>query len=260
MLAPGRPLRRAGEVASSTVSSMSTSVEPRTRQVVTSARGRDEVTAGVRAMAPMLLAYAPFGLLVGAAVAASDNPTAAWLSTWTIYGGAAHLAVLEVLSKGTGALAAALVGLLVNARIVAYSVSIAPDWRDASTASKVAAAATLTDASWSLAHGYPATTPRARRRFYFGAAFTLWVGWPVLVTLGVLVGGWVGGVPVATLLPSLTLGAVVVRQLRNRPALAAAVVASGTAVLTARLPGGTALALSALGGVLAAWIAHRRSA
>lgn len=237
---------------------MSTFLEPGTHPVPTSARGRDDVTAGVRAMAPMLLAYAPFGLLVGAAVAASDSPLAAWLSTWTIYGGAAHLAVLEVLSRGTGVLAAALVGLLVNARIVAYAVSLAPDWRDASTASKVAAAATLTDASWSLAHGYPAGTPAARRRFYFGAAFTLWVGWPVLVTLGVVVGGWVGDVPVATLLPSLTLGAVVVRQLRNRPALAAAGVAAGTALLTARLPGGTALALSALGGVAAAWTAHRR--
>ena len=50
-------------------------------QTVVVARDRDEVLEGVRAMAPMLVVYAPFGLLVGAAVAASDNPVAAWLST-----------------------------------------------------------------------------------------------------------------------------------------------------------------------------------
>ena len=90
-----------------------------------------DVSAGVRAMAPMLVAYAPFGLLVGGAVAASESPGAAWLSTWTIYGGAAHLAVLDVLQRDTGVLGAALVGLLINARMVAYSVSLAPHWRDA---------------------------------------------------------------------------------------------------------------------------------
>jgi hypothetical protein len=38
-------------------------------------------------MAPVTLAYLPFALVVGEAVAASAGPAAAWL-TWLIYGGA----------------------------------------------------------------------------------------------------------------------------------------------------------------------------
>lgn len=223
------------------------------------ARDRDDVVEGVRAMAPMLLVYAPFGLLVGAAVAASDNPTAAWLSIWTIYGGAAHLAVLDVLHSGTGVLGAALVGLLINARMVAYAASLAPTWREAPVRSRLAAAVMLTDATWGLAQNRVSGSAAARRRFYFGAGLTLWLGWPVLVTAGVLAGGVVNDLPVVTLLPSIVLGALVVPQLRNRAGLAAAAVAATVAAATTGLDGGVALVLAAALGAGAALAVSRRT-
>lgn len=217
------------------------------------------MSAGARAMAPMLFAYAPFGLLVGAAVSESDRPLAAWLSTWSIYGGAAHLAVLDVLQQGAGAAGAALVGLLVNARMVAYSVSLAPLWRDTGVTSKLAAAAMLTDATWGLTTALDAQGARARRRFYFGAGVTLWLGWPVLVTVGVLAGGWLQQVPVTTLLPSLTLGALAVGQLRDRPAVAAGAASLATALATTTMDSGIALAVVAGAGTSAALVAHWRT-
>jgi len=229
------------------------------RRTTVLTKDRDDVVAGVRAMAPMLVVYAPFGLLVGAAVAASDNPVAAWLSTWTIYGGAAHLAVLEVLQHGSGVFGAALVGLLINARLLAYSVSLAPHWRTASPWSRAAAAAMLTDANWGLTHSHLSRSAAVRRRFYFGSGLTLWFGWPVLVSGGVLVGRWVEDVPVATLLPSLTLGALVVPQLRNRPALAAGSAAAAVAVATVRMDGSLALLHAAAVGACAAALTHRRT-
>jgi predicted branched-subunit amino acid permease len=222
-------------------------------------RERGEVAAGVRAMAPMILAYAPFGLLVGAAVATSESPMAAWLSTWTIYGGAAHLAVLDVLRNDTGILGAALVGLLINARMVAYSASLAPHWRDARAGSRLAAAAMLTDATWALAHNRVTDDAAARRRFYFGAGLTLWFGWPMLVSLGVLAGAWIQEFPAATLLPSLTLGSLVVPQMRTRPGLAAGSTAAAVAVATLQLDGGVALGLAAATGATAAALVHRRN-
>jgi predicted branched-subunit amino acid permease len=223
------------------------------------APGGGELAAGARAMAPMIVAFAPFGLLVGAAVSASDSPAAAWLSTWTIYGGAAHLAVLDVLQRDAGVLGAVLVGLLINARMVAYSVSLAPHWRDATTRSRLAAAAMLTDATWALAHNSSADTARARRRFYFGAGVTLWFAWPVLVSVGVLAGGWFHGAPVMTLLPSLTLGTLAVRQLRTRPGLAAGVTAAAVAGATIELDSGLALGLAAAAGAGVAVLVNRRA-
>ncbi len=65
-------------------------------------------------------------------VAASDNPLAAWLGTWLIFGGAAQLAVLDVLAQEPGWVTAAVVGLLVNLRLAAYATAMVPQWRSAS--------------------------------------------------------------------------------------------------------------------------------
>jgi len=73
----------------------------------------------------------------------------------------------------------------------------------------------------------------------------------------VLLGRWVEDVPVATLLPSLTLGALVVPQLRNRPALAAGGAAAAVAVATVRMDGSLALLLAAAVGAGAAALTHR---
>jgi len=214
-----------------------------------------DVRAGARAMAPMLVAYAPFGLLVGAAVDASANPLAAWLSTWTIYGGAAHLAVLDVLAHGSGWIAAATVGLLVNARLTAYATAMAPAWRSAPLRHRVVAALLLTDAPWALAHNRPS----GYRRFYLGAGLTLFFAWPALVTLGMLTGDLLGTVPVADLLPALTLGALVVGQLRHRPAAFAVTAASVSAVATAPLSSGTSLMVAAAVGATAGVLGERAS-
>jgi predicted branched-subunit amino acid permease len=126
----------------------------------------------------------PFALVVGAAVASSANPWAAWLATWTIYGGAAHLTVLGVLAQGSGWAAVAAVGLLVNARLSAYATAMAPQWRSAPRGQRALAALMLTDLPWALARD----RKHGLRQFYLGAAGTLFVGWPALVTVGVLVG------------------------------------------------------------------------
>jgi predicted branched-subunit amino acid permease len=198
-------------------------------------------------MAPMLLAYLPFGLLVGAAVAASADPRSAYLATWTIYGGAAHLAVLDVLAHGSGWAAAAAVGLLVNVRLSAYATAMAPDWRGARARWRVVAGLMLTDAPWALAR----SRTSGRNAFYLGAAGTLFVGWPALVTLGVLAGQWVTALPVAGLLSAMTLGAIVVPQLRERPTAVAVAAAVATTPLTTTLPAGPALLVAGATGALA---------
>jgi predicted branched-subunit amino acid permease len=204
-------------------------------------------------MAPLLPAYVPFGLLVGAAAAASANPWAAWLATWAIYGGAAHLAVLDVLAHGSGWVAAAVVGLLVNTRLTAYAAAMAPAWRTAPAGRRAVAALMLTDAPWALARERPA----GQQHFYLGAAGTLFAAWPVLVTAGVLAHRWVAAVPVATLLPALTLGALVVPHLRERPVRWAVAAATVVALATAPLAAGPALLLAAVAGVGAGLLGGR---
>lgn len=212
--------------------------------------------SGATAMLPMIVGFAPFGLLVGAAVAESDHPGAAWLATWTIYGGAAHLAVLDVLGSGAGVVGAVLVGLMVNVRLAAYSASMASDWRSVSSVRRALAALALTDAPWALAQDAPGDA-RARRATYAGAALVLWIAWPLLVTVGVVMGPLLQDLPAAKLLPGLTLGVLVVPHLRHRPGLAAATTATVTAVACSPLPAGPALLASAAAGAVAGAAAHR---
>jgi predicted branched-subunit amino acid permease len=217
------------------------------------AESRSDLRAGIRAMAPLTVAYLPFALVVGAAVASSANPLAAWLATWTIYGGAAHLAVLGVLAQGSGWAAAAAVGLLVNARLTAYATAMAPQWRSAPRRQRAMAALMLTDAPWALARDHQT----GQRQFYLGAAGTLFVGWPAMVTVGVLVGQRVTAYPVTTLLPALALGAIVMPQLRQRPAAAAAAAATVAAVATIHLSAGLSLGSAAMSGSVAALLVER---
>ena len=231
----------------------STATLPARRRPWTAAINAD-MRDGARAMAPMLVAYVPFGLLVGAAVAASANPPAAWLATFTIYGGAAHLAVLDVLRTGSGWVAAAAVGLLVNARLSAYATAMAPQWRTAPVRRRLLAGLLLTDAPWALTR----TRESGQRDFYLGAGVTLFLGWPALVTAGALVGDRIGAVPVTGLLAAMSLGAIVVPQLRQRPVAAAVAVATVTAVVTADLPAGLSLGAAAVLGAGAGVLAEAR--
>ena len=213
----------------------------------------DELRAGALAMAPVVAAYIPFGLVVGATVAASANPPAAWAGIWLIFGGAAHVAVLDVAAQGSW-LTAAAVGLSINARLAAYAAAMAPAWRRTSRWQRLAAATLLTDAPWALSRerGY-------QPAYFFGAGLTLFVTWPILVTAGMLVGERLSDEPVAGLLLPLTLGAVVVPQLRQKPAAAAVLTAVVVAVVTRDADAGTALLTAGAAGAVAGLIASRAS-
>lgn len=206
-----------------------------------------DLTSGVRAMVPALVAFAPLALMVGAAVAASDNRLAAWLSTWTIYGGAAQLVTLEAVAQQSGWVAAATAGLLVQARLSAYSTAMVADWRTAPLGQRVLAGLLLSDAPWALAR----SRSGGRRAFYLGAGLALFVAWPAMVTLGTVVGDVVGGVAAAALVPALVLGCTVVTQLRERPVLAAAAAAGLTAIVTVAVSAGVAFVAAAAVGVVA---------
>lgn len=212
-----------------------------------------DLLSGARAVLPALVAFAPLALMVGAAVAASDNRLAAWLSTWTIHGGAAQLVTLDVVAHQSGWVAAATAGLLVQARLSAYSTAMVADWRTAPLGQRVLAGVVLSDAPWALAR----SRSTGVRGFYLGAGLALFLAWPAMVTVGTLVGDVVGEVAAAALLPALVLGCTVVTQLRQRAVLVAASAACLSAALTVATSTGAALLSAAIVGIVAGLAADR---
>ena len=210
-----------------------------------------DVVAGAVAVLPAVVAFAPLALMVGAAVSASDNRLAAWLSTWTIHGGAAQLVTLDVVAQGSGWIAAAAAGLLIQARLSAYSTAMVADWRTAPLGVRLLAGVLLSDAPWALAQ----SRSTGRRGYYLGAGLALFIAWPAMVTVGAALGDVVGGFAAAALVPALVLGCTVVTQLRQRAVLAAAAVAGASAVLTVVASAGVALVSAAAVGIVAGLVA-----
>jgi predicted branched-subunit amino acid permease len=212
--------------------------------------------AGVRAAIPFVIGLAPFGVTVGAAVAASSDPLAAWTGSFLLYGGSAQLAVLQVLGTGGPVWTAVLVGVLIQARLLVYSGGLAPLWRGARPWATVLGAATIVEPTWVMAeHRLRTGGPDGARGHYAGAAGMLTVGWTAAITVGALVGRVPGLATHLAVAVPLCLVAMVAPHLRLPGGVAAVAAAAGTAVVArAVVPGFEllpAMAAAAAAGLLA---------
>jgi predicted branched-subunit amino acid permease len=213
--------------------------------------------AGVRSMAPLMIAYSPFALVIGSAVAHVDDPVAGWSGSWLIYGGSAHLAALKGINDGAFAMAIA-VALLVNARLLVYSASIATRWRQQPVWFRLLGAAFLIDPTWALADQHAATgaSAEAQRRFFLGAGITLGVWWAALIAVGAIIGDRLPQVGLELVAP-LCLMSLIGARVRDRDNRWAAIAAAATALLTANAPAGTGLLAAIATGCIAAQTSRR---
>jgi predicted branched-subunit amino acid permease len=212
---------------------------------------RAEVRAGAMAIAPLFLGYAPYALVIGSAVAAHGDPLAGWSGSWLIYGGSAHLSALRTLEQ-SGVVLAIVTSLLVNARLLVYSASMAAHWRHQPRWFRIVGGALLIDPTWALAE-QRATQPgsdRARRAHHLGAAITLGIGWSGLIALGAVAGNLLGGAGLEVTVP-LCLVTMIAPKLRQADSLAVVVVAIAVAFAARGFPPGTGTLAAIAAGCLA---------
>lgn len=152
----------------------------------------DGLHAGVRAMLPLAISCAPFGMAVGATIATSDVDVAPTLTAALLmFGGSAQLAAVEMLDAGAAPLLIIVAAAMINARFVAYSAGLAPLFPTTSRAIRAAMATTLVDQSY-LVTSIDATNndrPEPQRvRFYLGASATIGLIWVAAQVVGVVAG------------------------------------------------------------------------
>jgi len=134
--------------------------------------------AGAAEMAPFLVGIAPFGLVVGAAMVPSglSVPQALGMSV-LVYGGAARLAVVDLLAGAAPFLVVAVTGFVVNLRFAMLSASIAQYFRGLPTAWRWVVVALLVDVLYALSVTAFERDPEIDRRWYYlGAGVVLWIG------------------------------------------------------------------------------------
>jgi 4-azaleucine resistance transporter AzlC len=217
-----------------------------------------DLRAGVVDAAPLLLGVIPFGLVAGIAAAdAGLDLTQAVAMSVVVFAGASQLAALELIGDDAPLAVVVVTAVVINLRMLMYSASLAPYFRDLSARWRAGLPYLLTDQAYALSvanfrseHSYD------RRAYYLGVAGTLWVVWQLATVAGVLAGT---GVPDAWGLEfavPLVFLALLVPAMEDGPASLAAVVGGTVALAGAGLPLNLGLLAGATAGVAAGFAAE----
>jgi 4-azaleucine resistance transporter AzlC len=196
------------------------------------ARLRDGFRAALPlALAPILFA-ASFGLL---AQEAGMGRAAAVVMSATTFAGSAQFAAISILDSGGGAASAIVAAVLLNARYVPLSLSVASIF-PGSRLRRFVEAQLIVDESWALA----GRSGRFEYAILIGVGLTFYPLWVLCTAAGTVVGDLLDPVAIGldAAFPALFL-ALLVPYLRSRGAAAAAALAAAiTFVLVPLTPPG----------------------
>jgi 4-azaleucine resistance transporter AzlC len=224
---------------------------------------RNAFAAGTRAVLPVLLGVAPFGLITGIAmVAGGIAPWAAVAMSLVVFAGASMLAATQLLGAAAPVALIVLTALFINLRFMMYSASMRPHLGGLPLRWRLLAACVLADNPYALCIARFTEHPEMPGKlwFYLGASTTVWLAWQIAVAAGALAGS---GLPAAWRLEfaaPLAFIAMSVPLLRDRAMISAALAAATTVVLLHGLPMRLGLVFAALAGIGAGMLAERRRA
>ena len=206
-------------------------------------------TGALRAF-PFALAVGLFGIVFGALAASTGEigGFAAIVMSMTTFAGSAQFAAVSILAGGQ-AVTAIVAAVLLNLRYLPIGVSVAP-YLDGGRWRRLLTAQLIVDESWAIS-----ARPGGRfaGRVLIGAGIVLWIAW-VLGTVAGVVGGAALGDPerlgLDAAFPALFL-ALLVPQLRHRPALSAALLGAGVALaLVPWVPSGVPIVAASVAALI----------
>ncbi|BAU72911.1 AzlC family ABC transporter permease [Metapseudomonas furukawaii] len=222
-----------------------------------------EFTRGARDIVPMIVGAIPFGIIFG--TLASGAGLSAWQTlgmSMLVFAGSAQFIAITLLGGGAGAAVVLLTTLVVNLRHALYSATLQPFVRHLPSRWRMPLAFWLTDEAFAVVqHRYAEPDDSPHKHWYFlGGALAMYLNWQLCTLVGVIFGqavpnlaAW--GLDFAML---ATFIGIVVPMLRNKPQVAAALVAGAVALACHGLPYKLGLMVAALCGILVGVVLERR--
>ncbi len=226
-------------------------------------RVRAAMLQGARDAGLLIAAYIPFGVAMGAALATTGvEPWLIITSSAVIFAGAAQLAGIELLGAGASIALVVLTITVINARHLLYSASLEPHLAPWPRGLRMLGAFLLADPIYALviARFERPGGAGARREQYgyvFSAGLACLVGWTLLTTIGVLVGGLIpDDIPLELAVP-LTFLLLLLPLVKDSAGAVAAIVGGAAALLASGLPLGLSTLVGATAGLIAGGVVLR---
>jgi len=216
------------------------------------------VLRGIQESIPLFIPAIPFALVFGIVVGESGIPALiGWSSSPIIFGGAAQITLLSLLGEGASVAAAATAALIVGARHLLYSVTMAPKFQGQPAWFRWLGSYVLIDQVFALAVVHRELAPDQFRQRYLSAGFTFWTLWMTFTALGLFVGPIIPSEwNLAFAAPVLFVGLLTVSIDRWQKALVA-VVAMIVTVALADLPNRSGLLVASVLGIALGLVLER---
>lgn len=218
--------------------------------------------AGARDVSPILLGVIPFGLItgvVGVNIGLSELETMG--TSLIIFAGASQLVAMQLMAEHASLAVVILTGLVINARMLMYSASIAPHLNGMHPLKKAFLAYGLTD------QAYAVSITRFDRDdcdglnkplYYLGTAVVMWFAFNLTTGIGAYLGAVIPADLNLEFSIPLTFIALVVPAIKDRPTLVAAGIAGVISLAASELPYNLGLMLAALTAIIAGYSIERR--
>lgn len=150
---------------------------------------RGEFTAGAWTILPLLVAVAPFGLLLGTMAAQKGlSPLETALMSATVFAGASQFVAVEIWTTPPAVALLAATALMVNLRHVLMGAAQAPHMRGWPRGAVYTCLFFMADEIWAFALRRGAERPLTPA-YYIGLSLPLYLGWVATTTLGTIFGG-----------------------------------------------------------------------
>lgn len=213
---------------------------------------------------PLMVGVVPFGFICGAVCISAGMPEwAAVAMSMIVVAGASQLAAVQLMADHAPFVVVVLTALVINARFLMYSASIASHFSGLSPVKKCVLSFFLTDQAYAMSVNRfdQADGDRMDKvAFYLGTSIFMVVSFWVATWIGARMGALIPEEWGLDFAVPLTFTALVIPAVKDRPALLAALTAGCVSLVASPIPYNLGLLVAALSGIVTGYVAERRLA
>jgi predicted branched-subunit amino acid permease len=208
---------------------------------------------GAKDVSPFITGVSPFGLIYGVTAAKSGlSFIQSFTMSQIIFAGASQIAFIEQLNSNSSWLIIIATVFMINLRMAMYSASLAPYYKDLSTAKKAFMSYFLVDQAYAVTISKIANDKSVNKfKYYMGAGITMWTVWQISTLIGILLGTTIPSSFSLEFAIPLTFMAILVNFLKEKRFIITAIVSGACMILLKQIPLNLGFFVAVFAGVFA---------